>query len=75
MKMTIKQTVQNGDWKKSFSVARKFFFGLNADEKRSIEIASDTIGNAARQDFYSRLGVDWLAETENAKRIILAKFG
>lgn len=70
----VKDLVATEQWAKAFSAARKFFFGLTKEQKRSIEIAADC-GNEARQVFYTRLGVDWAAEIENAKNILLAKFG
>lgn len=70
----ISQFIQAGEWQKAFSAARKFFFGLTKEQKRSIEIAADCC-NESRRPFYAALGIDWNTETENAKTFLLAKFG
>ena len=70
----VSKFIQAGEWQKAFSAARKFFFGLTKEQKRSIEIAADCC-NELRRPFYDSIGVDWVTETENAKTFLSAKFG
>lgn len=70
----VSKFIQAGEWQKAFSAARRFFFGLTKEEKRSIEIAADCC-NELRRPFYVSIGVDWTAETEKAKAFLQAKFG
>ena len=67
----LKNALNNGDNKTAFSVARQFFFGIDKDLKRSIEIAADAPKNAA---FYKSVGVDTNVETEKAIKGLRLKF-
>lgn len=66
--------VKNENWPAAFSCARKFFFGLSKDEKRTIEIAADCQDQSKRA-FYATIGVNWQEAIEEAKSILVAKFG
>lgn len=63
---TLKAALEREDWKKAFSIARKFFFGIPADLKRSVEIGADVLNG--KESFYKSVGVDTSAELEKAKK-------
>ena len=67
----LKNALNNGDNKTAFSVARQFFFGIDKDLKRSIEIAADAPKNAS---FYKSIGVDVEREIELAILGLKAKY-
>lgn len=63
-KEEIKQALEAKNYKRAFSIARKFFFGISTDLMRSIEIAADAANG--RTSFYVSIGVDTTTETEKA---------
>lgn len=64
--------ISQNNWKKAFSLSRKYFFGIPKDEMRNIEIASDCLNN--KQSFYIALGIDTNEITEKAKAFLITKF-
>lgn len=68
----IQQHIKTGNWKKVFSISRKYFFGLTKEEKRDIEIASDFLNG--KESFYTALGIDCNLCFNNAKIAIIKKF-
>lgn len=72
MKEKIKAYILKEDWKKTFSMARKFFFGLSKDELRSIEIASDCLNG--KGSVYISFGIDCQSEINKAKGILKIKY-
>lgn len=62
----LKAALEKEDYKKAFSIARKFFFGIPEELKRSVEIGADVL--QGKESFYKSLGVDTQAELEKAKK-------
>lgn len=69
----IRAAITTEDYKKAFSIARGFFFGLTNDERRSIEIAADACNGQG--NFYTSIGVDVAQMINDAKNVIDKKFG
>ena len=67
----LKKALLEGNNSRAFSIARHFFFGIDKDLKRSIEIAADAAKNAS---FYKSIGVDVIIETEKAVNGLKLKF-
>ena len=63
-KAEIKTALESKNYKRAFSIARGFFFGISDDLKRSIEIAADSL--AGRDSFYKSLKIDVEAEKQKA---------
>ena len=68
----VQDYIKAENWKKAFSTARKFFFGLSKDELRDIEIASDYLNG--KELFYKALGIDCEFHFNNAKSILIKKY-
>jgi len=72
MKQKIKDHILSENWKRAFSMARKFFFGVSKDEMRSIEIAADCLNG--KQSIYVSFGIDCDHEIKRAKEILKEKY-
>ena len=68
----IKNYIENQNWSKAFSTARKFLFGIDKSDMRNIEIAADCLNG--KTDFYEKLGVDCNDALEKAKTFLKNKY-
>lgn len=64
--------VESGEWQKALSILRTFRLGFTRDEKRLIQIASDTMNGHG--NFYDDLGVNTSEVVRNCKQKILEKY-
>lgn len=61
-----------GDFRGAFSIFSTFRVGFTREEKRTLQIASESLGGHA--GFYQSLGVDTDDEIAKAKEIIRNKY-
>lgn len=63
---------QSGCLKEALSIFRTFRIGFTKEERRTLQIASESLaGNAS---FYQQLGIDTNKEIERSKSIIASKY-
>ena len=67
----IKNYIENQNWSKAFSTARKFLFGIDKSDMRNIEIASDYLNG--KGNFYKSLGIDCEKCLIEAKTFLINK--
>lgn len=65
--------VTEGQIAKACKIARKFFYGLSADDKRFIEITADC-ADPKRAAFYNAIGTDTEEALNKAEAILRAKY-
>lgn len=64
--------LKDGETRKALAIFRTFRIGFTRDEKRTIQIASDTLNGSGR--FYSGLGIDASLEVKKAIQIVRQKY-
>ena len=64
--------LKDGETRKALAIFRTFRVGFTADERRTIQIASDTLNGSGR--FYSDLGIDASLEVKKAIQIVRQKY-
>jgi hypothetical protein len=61
-----------GNLKEALSIFRTFRIGFTKEERRTLQIASESLtGNAS---FYQQLGIDTNKEIEKSKSILASKY-
>ena len=63
---------EDGKIREALAIFRTFRMGFTRDEKRTIQIASDTLNGSGR--FYSDLGIDASLEVKQAIQIVRQKY-
>lgn len=63
---------EDGKIREALAIFRTFRMGFTRDEKRTIQIASDTLNGSGR--FYSDLGIDASLEVKKAIQIVRQKY-
>lgn len=66
------ENARSGNWAKALSVVSKFPCGFSTDERRAIQIASESLNGHA--SFYASLGLDCESFIEKAKNIVTKKY-
>jgi hypothetical protein len=61
-----------GDFKGSLGIYKSFPYGFTKEEKRSIEIAHESL--AGNKDFYEHIGINTTLMLKEAKEIIAVKY-
>jgi len=61
-----------GEFSKAFKIFKTFKMGVSKEEKRTLQIASESL--AGNGGFYSRLNIDTDSEIEKAKQIVTSNF-
>lgn len=64
--------LEDGKIREALAIFRSFRIGFSKEEKRTIQIASDTLNGSGL--FYEKLGIDTYLETEKAINIIHRKY-
>ena len=68
----LKIMLRNGNIKDAFAIAKSFRDGFSKQEKRTIEIAAESLkGN---EEFYHQLGIDTESEVKKAETILRTKY-
>lgn len=64
--------LRSGNLKEALSIFRTFRIGFTKEERRTLQIASESLsGNTA---FYQQLGIDTAAEIEKSRSILASKY-
>lgn len=63
---------QSGNLKESLSIFRNFRIGFTKDERRTLQIASESL--SGNTDFYQQIGVDTYKEIEKSKQLVRRKY-
>lgn len=64
--------LRSGNLKEALSIFRTFRIGFTKEERRTLQIASESLsGNAS---FYQQLGIDTATEIEKSKSILTSKY-
>ncbi len=64
--------LRSGNLKEALSIFRPFRIGFTKEERRTLQIASESLsGNAS---FYQQLGIDIDKEIEKSKSILTSKY-
>ena len=64
--------LRSGNLKEALSIFRTFRIGFTKEERRTLQIASESLsGNAS---FYQQLGIDTTTEIEKSKSILTSKY-
>lgn len=64
--------LHEGCLKEALSIFRTFRIGFTKDERRTLQIASESLsGNSL---FYQQLGIDTAKEIEKSKSILVSKY-
>lgn len=64
--------LRSGNLKEALSIFRTFRIGFTKEERRTLQIASESLsGNAS---FYQQLGIDIDKEIEKSKSILTSKY-
>jgi len=67
-----KRLFHTGDLKGALSIYKTFPFGFTKEEKRTIEIAHESL--SGRESFYQSLGVNTAEMIDRSKEIITEKY-
>ncbi len=67
-----KRLFLTGDIKGALSIYKTFPFGFTKEEKRTIEIAHESL--SGQENFYQRLGINTAEMISQSKEIITAKY-
>lgn len=63
---------RSGHMKEALSIFRTFRIGFSKDERRTLQIASESLsGNAS---FYNQIGIDTQMEIEKSKELLTKKY-
>nr|DAQ43019.1 MAG TPA: hypothetical protein [Caudoviricetes sp.] len=68
----VKSLLAEGAFQKALAIVKTFRIGFTKDEKRSIEIAYESL--LGRDKFYQSIGIDTNKEIEKARQIITDKY-
>lgn len=68
---TAKQLLHSGDLRGALAIFRTFRIGFTKAERRTLEIASDSLNGHGQ--FYRSLGIDTDAEIRKSRAILSAK--
>lgn len=64
--------LKDGRFKEALAIFKTFRIGFTKDEKRSMEIASETLNGSGA--FYESIGVDTKEEIRKAKELLKKKY-
>lgn len=68
----VKSLLAKGAFQKALAIVRTFRIGFTKDEKRSIEIAYESL--VGRDKFYQSIGIDTNKEIEKARQLLSDKY-
>ena len=68
----VKSLLAKGAFQKALAIVRTFRVGFTKDEKRSIEIAYESL--LGRDKFYQSIGIDTNKEIEKARQLLSDKY-
>ena len=68
----VKALLSAGDFLKALAIIRTFRIGFNKEEKRSIEIAYESLNGHER--FYRALGIDTDREIERTRQLLADRY-
>lgn len=68
----VKSLLAAGAFQKALTIVKTFRIGFTKDEKRSIEIAYESL--LGRDKFYQSIGIDTNKEIEKARQLLSDKY-
>lgn len=68
----VKSLLAAGAFQKALTIVKTFRIGFTKDEKRSIEIAYDSL--LGRDKFYQSIGIDTNKEIEKSRQLLSDKY-
>lgn len=64
--------LRSGCLKEALSIFRTFRIGFTEDERRTLQIASESLSGNGR--FYQQIGIDTNSEIEKSKSLLIKKY-
>ena len=69
---TVRDSIEKGDFKKAFRVAKGFRLGISKDESNRLKLAYECL---VHPEFYAQLGMDTTTVIAEGIQILYARFG